>query len=57
MIEYIIGAISGILIPIILFILKKLYYLNHVISEIKIELKYIKEDVSEIKHYILRRRK
>ena len=47
--DLIISVISGIVIPIVLYIANRIYYLNHKITNIETEVKELKKDVSWIK--------
>jgi len=57
MMELYLAGLTGIIFPILLFIIKKLYYINHLVTEIKVNVEWIQREIEEIKAYIYKRRR
>ena len=55
MIDIVISIINGIFGLILIFVLKRLYYINHKISQIEVHISYIRDEIKELKEYIYRR--
>lgn len=47
--------LSALIVPFFLFLSKKVYYLNHKISEVTAKLDYIYDDLRDIKEFIFNR--
>ena len=46
------GAFLSLITSLLIFLYKKVYYINHKISEMETHLKYLREDIKEIKEFI-----
>ena len=44
--------ISGIILGLLGFILKKVYYINHIVTELKTDMKWVKKDLNELKEFV-----
>ena len=55
MIDIVLSILNGIIFPLLIFILKKLYYLNHILTELKVDIEWLKKELEDIKDYIFKK--
>ena len=52
MIDSINSVLLGILIPLVMFMLKKIFYINHVVTKLSVDMEWLKKELSELKRLV-----